>query len=124
MHAASLLLCLNVVACIVRKYANILRVPITLLPSGCKLGLSCKGNICNSVHALLVVGGPVHMTASSPWTCLDLQERVCDAANIMLWGKATHQQAAQNLAQHGNMPPVLLYYPGIYLTKLQHERWS
>ena len=29
---------------------------------------------------------------------LDLQERVSNAANVMLWGKATHEQAAQDLA--------------------------
>ena len=55
---------------------------------------------------------------------LDLQERVSDAAYVMFWGKATHEQAAQDLAQHGNMPSVLIYRAGIYLTDLQHQRCS
>ena len=55
-------------------------------------------------------------------THLDLQERVGDTTNIMLWSKPAHEQAAQNLAQHGYMPPVLLYGVGLYLTDLQHQR--
>ena len=55
---------------------------------------------------------------------LDLQKRVSDAADIVLWSKAAHEQAAQDLAEHGNMLSVLLYRVGIYLTDLQHQRCS
>ena len=39
----------------------------------------------------------------------------------MLRSKAAHEQAAQNLAQHGDMPAILLNDAGIYGTYLMHQ---
>ena len=36
----------------------------------------------------------------------------------MLWREATHEEAAQDFAQHWDMPPVLLYCVWLNLTDL------
>jgi len=54
---------------------------------------------------------------------LDLQEGVCDAADIMLWSKAAHEQAAHDVAQLGHMSAVGLDGCGVNRADLHHQRY-
>ena len=72
--------------------------------------------VCGNTSCLLV------HAASKLNPYLDLQEGICDAADVMLWGEATHEQTAHDVAQLRHMPTIRLNGGRVHRADLHHER--
>jgi hypothetical protein len=78
--------------------------------------------VSTSVGALPANLIPRVPKACAPPPHLDLQEGVGDAADIVVSREAAHDEAAQDLAQHGHLRTIHLYRRWLHLADVHHQR--